>query len=144
MSYFWTILTVVFGIIEAFTSQLVSIWLAGGAFAALIVSLAGVDSVFAQAIVFILVSALFLIFTKPIVGKMRSKTNVRTNADALIGKTAVVNEEIDNLKETGTVKLNGVVWSARSTDQSPVESGAVVTIERIEGVRLIVKNIKES
>ena len=63
---------------------------------------------------------------------------VRTNAAGNIGREAIVTEAIDNLHETGAVRLSGVEWTARSADGSPVAVGTVVRIDAIEGVKLIV------
>lgn len=61
-----------------------------------------------------------------------------------IGREAIVTEAIDNLHETGAVRLSGVEWSARSADGSPVAAGTVVRIDAIEGVKLIVTPIPVS
>lgn len=134
---FWLVLVIVFGIIEGMTPQLASIWFAGGALVALIVSLFHVD-VWIQAVVFVGVSALLLALTRPLVKKRLKATVVPTNSDAAIGKVAIVTERIDNTGATGFVKLDGTLWSARSADGTPVEEGEEVTVDRIEGVKLIV------
>lgn len=140
---FWLVLVIVFGVIEGVTPQLASIWFAGGALAALIVSLFRVD-VWIQAVVFVGVSALLLALTRPLVKKRLRAAVVPTNSDAAIGKVAVVTERIDNTGATGFVRLDGTLWTARSADGSPVEEGEEVTVDRIEGVKLIVSRKTEN
>lgn len=139
MSLFWTILTVGLALIEAATSQLVCIWFAGGAFAALIASICSLNF-FWQFIIFIVVSVILLILTRPIVRKIKSKSDTKTNVDALIGQIGVVTETISNLSEQGAVRLSGITWSARSADNTVIEQGAVVRVLKIEGVKLIVES----
>ncbi len=141
MSLFWTILTVALALIEAATPQLITIWFAGGSFAALIFSVCGLGFPW-QLAAFIVVSVLLLIFTRPLVKKIKENPNMKTNTDALIGETAIVTEEIDNMHECGTVKLRGIMWMARSLNGDIIKKDAIVEIKKIEGVKLIV-DIKE-
>ena len=62
-----------------------------------------------------------------------------TNADRFVGETAVVTQAIDNIAETGLVKLQGTVWTARTADGSVIAEGEKVTVKAIEGVKLIVE-----
>ncbi len=138
MLIFWVVVLVVLLIVEAVTSQLVTIWWAVGAAGALIAERLGAES-WLQWVVFIAVSALMLIATRPLVKKL-TKTKVQpTNADRCIGKTAIVKEEIDNIAGKGQVSVNGIVWTARTADGSVVPVDSKVTVEKIEGVKLIVK-----
>ena len=64
---------------------------------------------------------------------------MKTNAESLIGREAIVSEGINNLKDEGAVKVNGQEWTARTGDNDiTLAAGTVVVIERIEGVKLIV------
>ena len=92
---FWTIAIIVFMVVEASTAQFVSIWFAGGSFAALVSAIFEV-SIPLQILIFVLVSGLLLIFTKKFVDRLKSPTAIKTNFDALIGQTAVVTEDISN------------------------------------------------
>ncbi len=135
---FWTIAIIAFMIIEASTAQFVSIWFAGGSFAALVAAIfeAGIPL---QILIFVLVSGLLLIFTKKFVDRLKSPTGVKTNFDALIGQTAVVTEDISNPDGKGAAKLRGIEWSARSEDGNIIKQGTYVTVKKIDGVKLIVK-----
>jgi len=140
MTYAWLAAIIAFVAIEAMTSQLVSVWFAGGALAAFIGACFG-TGITIQWILFVATSALLLILTKPFVKKITGRTPEKTNTEAHIGKTTIVTRTIDNIKESGEVKINGVSWSARSDDESVIEDGEKVIIKRIEGVRLIVSRI---
>ena len=141
VSLFWLALVVFFAIIEGVTPQLVSIWFAGGALVSLVVSLFGAP-IWVEAIVFVAVSAILLVLTRPIVKRRFAKQIVKTNADALVGGDAVVTRAIDNTEGVGLAKILGQVWSARSADGGKIPEGATVTVERIEGVKLIVSEKK--
>ena len=140
MTLFWTILTIALIVLEASTAQFICIWFSGGAFAALIVALCGLG-LWTQIVVFVLISALLLISTKKFVNKLKSKTSAKTNTDALIGETAVVMSPISNTQGIGSVKIRGMVWTARSEDGSDIEEGTLVLVKQIEGVKLIVSQI---
>lgn len=139
MLYLWIALFVIFLIAEALTAQLATIWFAAGALVALILEIAGVESIAIQVTAFVAVSALTLIVTRPLVKKMVAQKSIATNADRNIGCEAVVTEDIDNLKAQGSVKVNGNIWTARSTDDSPIEAGTIVITEKIDGVKMIVR-----
>ena len=138
MMIFWIVLLVVLIIVEAVTAQLVTIWFAAGAAAALVAELCGLQQ-WLQWVIFIAVSALTLIATRPLVRKVTNKTVQPTNADRCIGQTAVVTEDIDNIEGKGQVNVNGITWTARSSDGSVFKKDEWVTVERIDGVKLIVK-----
>ena len=136
---FWVAALVVFLIVEAVTAGLVSIWFVFGSLVALICAALGA-AVWLQIFWFIIVSVATLVLTRPLVKRYVDSRSVATNADRSIGRAAVVTERIDNLAATGAVKLDGVVWTARSTDDAvAIEAGERVTVRAIEGVKLIVE-----
>ena len=100
-------------------------------------------NVWVQLGIFLAVSLLLLIFTRPAALRYMNKSTLKTNVDSLTGEVGVVSERIDNLEATGKVKLNDVLWTARSEDGTVIEEGAVVEISRVEGVKLIVKMKEE-
>lgn len=134
----WLAIIVVMAIIEIITLGLTTIWFAGGALVAFIASLFGA-SLPVQIILFIVVSFLLLIFTRPFAMKFVNKDRTRTNAESLIGKSAIVQEEINNLKAEGVVAVNGQEWTARSADDTVIAKDTVVEIVEIKGVKLMVK-----
>ena len=137
MYIFWAVALVAFGFLEGITAQLVSIWFVLGSIGALITAFCGGD-IKLQLIVFVAVTLVTLIATRPIVKKRLNSKVEKTNADRCIGQDAVVTEEINNLLSTGLVKADGKTWSARSSDKSIIPKDSIVVVEKIEGVKLIV------
>lgn len=133
----WAGLLVLFIIIEAATAQLVTIWFAAGALVSLIISFFNCP-IWLQIIVFVIVSAVTLIATRPLVRKLTKKNMQPTNADRCIGATAIVTEDINNILGAGAVSVNGVIWTARSESGNNYSKDEKVTVLRIEGVKLIV------
>ncbi|MBQ0005772.1 MAG: NfeD family protein [Clostridiales bacterium] len=139
----WLVILVVLVIVELMTMGLTTIWFAGGALAGLILALVGAP-LWLQIVVALVVSVILLFFTRPIAVKYFNKDRVRTNAESLIGRAAVVIGEIDNLHNIGQVNVGGQEWSARSyAEDVIIEPGTVVEILSISGVKLIVKPRQE-
>ncbi len=135
---FWLIVIAACAIVELVTMGLTSVWFAGGALVAALVAFL-CPYFWVQIVVFIVVSVVLLIFTKPLAVKFFNKGRVKTNAESLIGQRAIVTSEIDNLKGIGEVTVSGLDWSARALEDGIViPEKAVVVIKRIEGVKLIV------
>ncbi|MFR3291408.1 MAG: NfeD family protein [Lachnospiraceae bacterium] len=137
MSIVWVVIMVVFLVVEAATAGLTCIWFAIGALAALIAALFGAP-IWLQLVWFFVVSVVTLYFTRPLVLKYVNSRSQPTNADMVIGKEALVTEAIDNVESAGAVAVGGKVWTARSENGEPIEVGSIVTVLRIEGVKLIV------
>lgn len=137
----WLAALVVLLIAEALTLGLTTIWFAGGALIALVAALLGAN-VWVQLGIFLAVSLVLLVFTRPLALRYMNKSTLKTNVDSLAGEQGIVSETIDNLEATGKVKLNDVFWMARSEDGSIINEGTVVEIVRVDGVKLIVK-VKE-
>lgn len=140
MSIVWVVLMVVFLVVEAATAGLTCIWFAIGSLAALIAALFDAQ-LWLQIVWFLVVSFVTLYFTRPLVKKYVNSRSQPTNADMVIGKEALVTEDIDNVEATGAVSVGGKVWTARSADGGRIKSGAVVSVLRIEGVKLIVEPV---
>ena len=139
----WLVLLVVMLAAEAVTLGLTTIWFAAGALAAFLFALAGANLLI-QILAFFVVSAILLFAMRPVASKWFNKDRVRTNAESLVGKTAVVTEPINNLAGTGQVQVQGQYWTARAvSDQVQITKDARVVIEKISGVKLIVKEEKE-
>lgn len=139
MVYLWAGAFIVFMILEISTSMaLVSIWFSAAALITLIVSLF-VESQIAQCIIFVVMSAVLLVLTRPFVNKLKKK-HIETNALLDIGKRATVTKEIDNDKAPGRVRLDGVDWTAISSDGSKFPVGATVIVDGIDGAKLYVSN----
>lgn len=140
---FWIIAMVAFLVVEALTVGLASIWFAVGSLAAMICAMLDAQ-VWVQILVFLLVSAVALYFTRPLAKKYINGKKQPTNADMIIGKECRVTERIDNLAGTGAVYVDGKTWTARSDNEEVIEAGALVCALRIEGVKLIVDKAEET
>ena len=139
MTAVWLIAMIVLLIIEGIVPGLVSIWFAIGAFAAMISAILGAP-LWLQVLWFFAVSILTLCLTRPFAKKYVNSRATPTNADMLIGKECVVTEAIDNVLGTGAVTVGGKVWTARTEEpDGKAETGKVMTVVKIEGVKLIVK-----
>ncbi|MBS6372542.1 MAG: NfeD family protein [Lawsonibacter sp.] len=138
----WLIILVLFGIGEAVTVGLTSIWFALGALGALIVSQLGLGF-WPQITTFIVLSALSMLLVRPFAKKFLRPGYSATNADRIIGATGLVTEEIDNLAGHGLVNIAGQVWSARSTEEGAViPAGQEVRIVQIQGVKVLVEPVQ--
>ena len=134
----WIVIAVVAAIIEGATPQLVSIWFAIGAVVTAIVSVF-TDNILLQLAVFVIVSVICIAVTRPLAKKLRSsKGDIPTNCDRYLGKTGEVIVDIDNTNAVGQVKVEGSVWSARSSTGEPLYAGTRVVVNSIEGVKMIV------
>ena len=138
MGILWLVAIIAFGILESVTAQFVSIWFAGGSLIALFAHLLGAGKV-TQWIIFAFASAVLLILTRPLVKRLYKNEVSVTGTDLLIGKTAVMTKDTDSRGENGEAKVDGKIWTVKSIDNEPVSEGAVVTIDKIEGVKLIIK-----
>ena len=101
-SVFWIIAVIALCIAEAATLGLTAIWFAFGALASAVVALFG-TSLITQVIVFIIVSGVCMLYTRPIVRDKLKVRNTPTNLDRIIGQTAIVTESIDNEKGKGQI-----------------------------------------
>jgi len=138
MIWIWLGAIVLFGLVEAATAGLVSIWFVAGAVAALVATILNV-SVGLQFAIFLAVSSVALAATRPLVQKMKSGKTIPTNLDRVIGLTGKVTETVDNENATGAVYVDGKTWSARSADGTVLPEGSLVTISKMEGVKLFVE-----
>ena len=133
----WAAVIAVALIVEIASVQLLSIWFALGGVVALILCLFSVSPA-VQITVFIAVSVISLLVFWPIARKINKKGYVKTNADRYVGMNGVVTQSISNLDATGQVKVDNQIWTARSKGSDNIPVGTVVTVEKIEGVKLIV------
>lgn len=137
---FWLALMIVLILAEVVTVNVVSLWFALGAFAALICAFFGLD-IIVQSVVFIIVSALTLYFTRPIVQKFLKVGKSKTNVDAVIGARGVVIKPVFP-NEFGQVKIGGQIWTAKAAGEHDVIGlHEEVEVVAIEGVKAVVRRI---
>ena len=135
----WLVVFVACIAIEIITMGLTTIWFAGGALVAAIGAAMGAP-IWLQAVFFGAVSLVLLYFTRPVAVKYFNKDRVKTNAESLVGKQAIVISEIDNLQGIGQVSVNGQEWSARTVEEGvTLQTGSVVVVRAISGVKLMVE-----
>ncbi len=139
----WGIVFAAAVIAEIATLQLVSIWFAAGALGAFITAAMG-KPFSVQAIVFVVVSAVLLCLTRPLLKLIRVKKEIPPTGDDDVGKLAVVTETIDNHADTGRVRIGGVNWRARSDGNAPIEAGTSVRVTAIEGTTAFVRKEETS
>jgi membrane protein implicated in regulation of membrane protease activity len=138
----WLVVLVFLIILEASTVNLVAIWFALGSLFALLCSVLGAP-LWVQMVVFVCVSAIALAVTRPFVKKILAPKKVSTNFDRIIGMTGIVDEDIDNVKGTGYVSVDGKDWMARSESGDLFKKEDRVKIVKIEGVKVYVTKIEE-
>lgn len=138
----WLVVAIVLVILEIMTAGFGVICFAIGAvFSALVAGLGG--SITWQIVVFAVVSLLTFVFLRPVVIRFLDKKSkdVKTNADAVIGRKGVVSERIDSAQHTGRVAIDGDDWKAISEDGSVIEKGAEVKIVKLDSIMLTVKQL---
>lgn len=139
MTIFWLIAFILFVVGEAVTVGLVAIWFAVGALGALAAAALG-GGLWLQIVIFLLLSALSLMLLKPLSRRwMAGHKAARTNADRVIGETALVTEDIDNTMATGQVQVDGQIWTARSAHGVVIPAGSRVKVLSIQGVKVMVE-----
>lgn len=138
----WLILLVGFLAVEAACPiHLVSIWFAVGALIAAVASLLN-GPIWLQIVLFLAVSGGLLALLWPMVRKYLNPDLTRTNVDSIIGSEGYITTAVDNVAATGQVKLGGMEWTARSTSGEPIPAGALVKVDRVEGVKVFVTPAK--
>lgn len=137
----WLIASGIFFICEIITVGFLVFWLGVGALIAMLVSFF-TSNIIVQMSVFVISSGLLIFATRPLVNKISRKDVIPTNVYSLIGKKAVVTEDIDWVTGKGQIKFEGEIWSAKSKEQINIPAGSEVEIVSIEGVKAFVKPLK--
>jgi membrane protein implicated in regulation of membrane protease activity len=137
----WIIVALVCGAIEIFTVGFWFLYLAISALVvALAVSIGWFPQIEAQLLVFAFLTILLVIFTRPLVVKLIKTNETSSNVKALVGQKGISIDKIVPL-HYGQVKLNGEIWTAVSSEE--IETGTLVEVAAIEGVKLIVQKVQE-
>ena len=139
-SAFWLIALIVLLVGEAITIGLTFVWFAVGALGALIVSVLG-GPLWLQVVIFLALSGVTLAMARPVFARFLKTSHAATNADRVIGQTAVVTEQIDNLSGTGQLNVAVQIWSARSAHDGVIPKETEVRVLKISGVKVIVETI---
>ncbi len=134
----WLGIFLVLLVLEIISLGLTTIWFAGGALAAFAAALLGANIII-QAVLFLVISLVLLFVTRPIAVKYFNNNHAKTNVENVIGKTAKVSRQIDNVNSLGEAVLEGETWMARSENNEIIAEGTLVTVVAVEGVKLIVR-----
>ena len=139
MPIFWLILAVVLSVIEIITMGLTTIWFAAGAVVALILSFFATP-IPLQVAVFLIVSIVVLVLVRPMAGRYFNNRTAKTNIDAYVGRKLIVKTEIDNIRNTGKIDMDGSTWLASAVrDDDIIHEGEEVVVRQVRGARLIVE-----
>ena len=137
--WFWLAISLIALVVEIFTDQLISVWFIPGALVAIILDFCSVAFPW-QILTFFIISIVGIIIGKKFLSKNKQNSSTKTNIDAIIGEKCIVTEKIDTFAGCGQAKVKGQIWSARGvSDDDIFESGEVLKVVAIEGVKLICK-----
>lgn len=138
MMFIWIALILFAIVAELMTTALVAVWFIPSGIVSLVLSIIWPEQIVAQIVTYVAVSALLLILTRPLIKRhLRKRPFQPTNADMVVGKIAIVTEAIDNVAQTGEVRVAGKRWTARSADGNPIAVDTLVSVLEIQGVKLI-------
>ena len=140
-AWFWLAVIILFLVIEMITVSLVSIWFVGGALAAFL-AVYFTDTMWIQVVAFLAVSVVLLVLLRPLARKLsvKQKDQMISGAKAMIGKQAIVTEEIDSVHAKGAVQVNGQYWTAKTKlFEDKIPKDTIVDIIDVDGVKLIVR-----
>lgn len=137
-SIVWLMIFLFLLVLEIISLGLTTIWFAGGALIAFIATILGAN-IIVQIMLFLVISIVLLFVTRPIAVRYFNKNLAKTNVENVIGKTAKVSKQIDNINSQGEAVLDGEKWMARSENNDIIAEGTLVTVVAVEGVKLIVR-----
>ncbi|MGB9978400.1 NfeD family protein [Methanobacterium sp.] len=134
----WVLIAAICFIGELITAGFFILWFGVGASAAAVLNYLGFSET-TQFIAFILVSIILLALSRPFAKRItQGMPNKKATSDRLIGEKGVVIEDISP-KNGGVVRISGDTWRAIS-DQD-IKEGNYVLVEKIEGIKLVVKPV---
>ena len=136
MPWFWLVVMLICFVVEALTMSLTTVWFAVGALVMVFLSMLPLPLP-VQLLLFVLLSCLLLIFTRPLAHKFLKIRKTATNSDSLIGSRCKLTKAI-TMEEKGAVRLKGLEWSVESEDSSPMDVGQECVVKEIQGNTLIV------
>lgn len=143
MIVIWLAILILMLIIELFSMGLTTVWFAGGALVACLSAIFNAP-IWLQVVVFLVVSGILLWFTRPLAVKYFNKSRKKTNIESMIDREAIVMTDINNLEETGLIKIGGIEWTARAERiGDEIKAGTVVRVVEVEGVKLIVRPVDD-
>lgn len=139
LPWVWVAVTVICIVVETLTLSLTTIWFGISAFVMVFLAFTPIPFV-AQLFIFVVVALILLIFTRPILKQKLNKNKIATNYERIIGQIALVTKKIDAINK-GSIKINGMEWTAAVNEDIILDEGSKCVIEKIEGVTAFVKKI---
>ncbi len=136
----WLIIAILLIIIESTTFNLLTIWFAVGAIAAMFVSILFPELIWLQMFVFLGVSILMIVTIRNYAMKKLKASSLKTNVNSLIGKRVIVTQKIEEF-QYGEVKVDGSYWTAKSLNNEVIDRDSIVEIIEVSGVKLIVRKV---
>lgn len=136
----WLVALIIFAVVEIASVQLVAVWFCFGSLGGIVAALLRLELGW-QVTIFLIISIILIIFTRPFVKRFLMPRTVKTNYDRNIGMEGIVLEDIDNIQNKGSVKVGGQIWTAKSNDGELIKAEEVVKVIEISGVKLIVERI---
>lgn len=140
LPWIWVAVTIICVVVESLTLSLTTIWFGISAFVMVFLAFTPLPFV-AQLFIFVLLSLLLLIFTRPIVKQKLNQKKIATNYERIIGEIAIVTKKITML-EKGSIKINGMEWTAAVKKDIVLEEGCKCVVEEIAGVTAYVKELQ--
>lgn len=137
----WIGAAVVFFIAEIFTAGFFLMCFGFGAVGAALAAMFGVEPIW-QMVIFVALSALTLAFVRPFATRVSRQTQNEVGIDRVLGKRAVVIDEIDPLRGKGIVRVAQEEWRAESENGERIPKDAEVEIIGVQGTRLLVKLVR--
>ena len=135
--WLWLGIFVLALVFEFATADLVSIWFSLAALPSFLLALFDVSPVI-QIVLFIVITVILLLFTRPVILKYFKVNEIKTNVDSVIGQEGVVTTPIPS-NGIGRIKLRSQEWSAISSEV--LEEGDKIRVLDVDGNKLIVKKI---
>ena len=137
MPYIWIGIIVFAALAEIYTLTLVAVWFIPSSVASFVLSLTGLQ-VWEQVFIFFIVTLILLILSRTVFRKFTKYKTLNPNSDLLVGKSAIVTQEINNYQNTGTVRINGLEWEAKTEEDDIIyESGLVVIVVGLDGATAV-------
>lgn len=139
LPWVWVAVTIICVIVESLTLSLTTIWFGISAFVMVFLAFTPLPFT-AQLFIFVVLALVLLIFTRPVVKQKLNQKKIATNYERIIGQIALVTKKITAL-DKGSVKINGMEWTAAVKEDITLEEGSKCIVEEIAGVTAYVKQI---
>jgi|SRR5690554_476601 len=137
----WIVFIIVTIIIEIETFDLVSIWFTFGAIGALIAAALNAE-ILIQVAIFLVISILLLLATRPLAKRMAKKQRIATNVDRVIGMIGIITKEVTPY-QLGEIKVEHSLWRATNLNNQTFEVGEKALIKAISGTKLVIVKIND-